>query len=132
MNEPVHENKGFIDKFIGDAVMALFDSPTGTNTDKAQDAIRAALDLRYAINLYIQRRANSNYPPINIGIVINLGPVIIGTVNSNVRMDTTVLGDSVNIALDSRPWPQNTIRTWSLVHKLYIKQEPKVYLNIAC
>jgi adenylate cyclase len=98
MNEPIHKNKGFIDKFIGDAVMALFDRPTGTNTDKAQDAIRAALDLRYAINLYNQHRANSNYPPINIGIGIHFGPVIIGTVGSDDRMDTTVLGDSVNIA----------------------------------
>jgi adenylate cyclase len=98
MNEPIHKNKGFIDKFIGDAVMALFDRPTGTNTDKAQDAIRAALDLRYAINLYNHHRANSSYPPINIGIGIHFGPVIIGTVGSDDRMDTTVIGDSVNIA----------------------------------
>jgi adenylate cyclase len=98
MNEPIHKNNGFIDKFIGDAVMALFDRPTGTNTDKAQDAIRAALDLRYAINLYNQHRANCNYPPVNIGIGIHFGPVIIGTVGSDDRMDTTVIGDSVNIA----------------------------------
>jgi adenylate cyclase len=98
MNEPIHNNKGFIDKFIGDAVMALFDRPTGTNTDKAQDAIRAAIDLRYAINLYNQHRANCNYPPVNIGIGIHFGPVIIGTVGSDDRMDTTVIGDSVNVA----------------------------------
>lgn len=98
MNEPIHQNKGFIDKFIGDAVMALFDRPTGDNADKAQDAIKAALGLRYAINLYNQHRANSNYPPINIGIGIHFGPVILGTVGSDDRMDTTVLGDSVNVA----------------------------------
>jgi adenylate cyclase len=98
MNEPIHKNNGFIDKFIGDAVMALFDRPTGTNTDKAQDAIRAALDLRFAINLYNQHRSNCNYPPVNIGIGIHFGPVIIGTVGSDDRMDTTVIGDSVNIA----------------------------------
>lgn len=98
MNDPIHQNKGFIDKFIGDAVMALFDRPKGTNQDKAQDAIRAALDLRYAINLYNQHRANCNYPPIDIGIGIHFGPVIIGTVGSNDRMDTTVIGDAVNVA----------------------------------
>jgi adenylate cyclase len=98
MNDPIHQNNGFIDKFIGDAVMALFDSPKGTNVDKAQDAIRAALDLRYAINLYNQHRANCDYPPINIGIGVHFGPVIIGTVGSNDRMDTTVIGDSVNVA----------------------------------
>ncbi|MGJ8681794.1 adenylate/guanylate cyclase domain-containing protein [Paraglaciecola sp.] len=98
MNDPIHQNNGFIDKFIGDAVMALFDRPKGTNVDKAQDAIRAALDLRYAINLYNQHRANCNYPPVNIGIGVHFGPVIIGTVGSNDRMDTTVIGDSVNVA----------------------------------
>ena len=98
MNDPIHKNSGFIDKFIGDAVMALFDRPTGTNTDKAQDAIRAALGLRNAIDLYNEHRANCNYPPVNIGIGIHFGPVIIGTVGSDDRMDTTVIGDSVNIA----------------------------------
>jgi adenylate cyclase len=98
MNDPIHQNGGFIDKFIGDAIMALFDRPEGQNSDKAQDAIRAALDLRYAINIYNQHRNNSKYPPINIGIGIHFGPVIIGTVGSDDRMDTTVIGDSVNIA----------------------------------
>lgn len=98
MNDPIHQNGGFIDKFIGDAIMALFDRPTGNNSDKAQDAIRAALDLRYAISFYNQHRSNSNYPPINIGIGVHFGPVIIGTVGSTDRMDTTVIGDSVNIA----------------------------------
>ncbi|MGS2721430.1 adenylate/guanylate cyclase domain-containing protein [Paraglaciecola aestuariivivens] len=98
MNEPIHNNRGFIDKFIGDAVMALFDNPAGTNTDKAQDAIRAALDLRFAINLYNEHRANCHYPPVNVGIGIHFGPVILGTVGSDDRMDTTVIGDSVNVA----------------------------------
>ena len=98
MNDPIHQNGGFIDKFIGDAIMALFDRPSGNNQDKAQDAIRAALDLRYAINIYNQHRSNSKYPPINIGVGIHFGPVIIGTVGSDDRMDTTVIGDSVNIA----------------------------------
>lgn len=98
MNDPIHQNGGFIDKFIGDAIMALFDNPSGTNADKAQDAIKAAIDLRAALNIYNQHRSNSNYPPIDVGIGIHFGPVIIGTVGSDDRMDTTVIGDSVNIA----------------------------------
>lgn len=98
MNDPIHLNGGFIDKFIGDAIMALFDHPDGENKDKATDAIKAALDLRYAITIYNQHRSNSNYPAVNIGIGIHFGPVIIGTVGSDDRMDTTVIGDSVNIA----------------------------------
>ncbi|GAA6184836.1 MULTISPECIES: adenylate/guanylate cyclase domain-containing protein [Alteromonadaceae] len=98
MNDPIHQNGGFIDKFIGDAIMALFDHPNGSNQDKAIDALNAALDLRYALNVYNQHRSNSGYPPINIGVGIHFGPVIIGTVGSDDRMDTTVIGDSVNIA----------------------------------
>ncbi|WJG09984.1 adenylate/guanylate cyclase domain-containing protein [Aliiglaciecola sp. LCG003] len=98
MNDPIHQNSGFIDKFIGDAIMALFDHPKGTNKDKAIDALNAAVDLRYALNVYNQHRHNSGYPPVNIGVGVHFGPVIIGTVGSDDRMDTTVIGDSVNIA----------------------------------
>ncbi|QJR82772.1 adenylate/guanylate cyclase domain-containing protein [Alteromonas pelagimontana] len=98
MNDPIHQNNGFIDKFIGDAIMALFDHPGGTHKNKAQDAISAAIDLRKALSIYNEHRRNSGYTAINIGIGVHFGPVIIGTVGSDDRMDTTVLGDSVNIA----------------------------------
>jgi adenylate cyclase len=98
MNAPIHDNKGFIDKFIGDAIMALFDNPEGSDCDKAQDSIRAAIGLRRALFLYNQHREKSGYSAVNIGIGIHFGPVIIGTVGSEDRMDTTVIGDSVNIA----------------------------------
>lgn len=98
MNDPIHQNRGFIDKFIGDAIMALFDHPGGSPKDKARDAIQAAIDLRKALILYNSHRDNCEYLPINMGIGIHFGPVIIGTVGSDDRMDTTVLGDSVNIA----------------------------------
>ncbi len=98
MNEPIHKNLGFIDKFIGDAIMALFDHPSGTSQQKAIDSLQAAIDLRTAIDLYNEHRQNSNYPPISAGIGIHFGPVIFGTVGSEDRMDTTVIGDSVNVA----------------------------------
>ncbi|WP_232364452.1 adenylate/guanylate cyclase domain-containing protein [Salinimonas lutimaris] len=98
MNEPIHQNRGFIDKFIGDAIMALFDHPGGSAKAKAIDAVSAALDLRKALTLYNQHRQNSHYDPIGVGIGIHFGPVILGTVGSEDRMDTTVIGDSVNIA----------------------------------
>ncbi|MEW9797342.1 adenylate/guanylate cyclase domain-containing protein [Alteromonas sp. CYL-A6] len=98
MNDPIHNNQGFIDKFIGDAIMALFDHPDGDAGDKATDAVNAALDLRSALTTYNSHRAKSGYPAINVGIGIHFGPVILGTVGSDDRMDTTVIGDSVNIA----------------------------------
>ncbi len=98
MNEPIHQNGGFIDKFIGDAIMALFDHPGGSAQDKVCDALNAALDLRKALDIYNQHRQKSGYAAINVGIGIHYGPVILGTVGSDDRMDTTVIGDSVNIA----------------------------------
>jgi len=98
MNDPIHQNHGFIDKFMGDAIMALFDHPGGVSQQKARDAVNAALDLRKALAIYNGHRKNSNYEPINMGIGIHFGPVIMGTVGSEDRMDTTVIGDSVNIA----------------------------------
>lgn len=98
MNAPIHQNQGFIDKFIGDAIMALFDHPGGTPQQKVNDALNAALDLRKALDIYNQHRHQSGYTAINVGIGIHYGPVILGTVGSDDRMDTTVIGDSVNIA----------------------------------
>jgi adenylate cyclase len=98
MNAPIHDNFGFIDKFIGDAIMALFDHPNGLAGDKAADSVRAALDLQKALGLYNHHRAKSGYAAIRNGIGLNIGPVVLGTVGSDDRMDTTVLGDTVNIA----------------------------------
>jgi adenylate cyclase len=98
MNAPIHQNKGFIDKFIGDAIMALFDSPQGQDSDKSADAIQAALEIQSALTLYNSHRANNKYAPVKNGIGIHFGPVVLGTVGSDDRMDTTVIGDTVNVA----------------------------------
>ncbi|MFC3122987.1 adenylate/guanylate cyclase domain-containing protein [Agaribacter flavus] len=98
MNAPIHENNGFIDKFIGDAIMAVFDNPAGAEADKARDALSAAVGIQKALKLYNMHRQNVGYPPIRNGVGIHFGPVVIGTVGSDDRMDTTVIGDAVNVA----------------------------------
>lgn len=98
MNAPIHDNFGFIDKFIGDAIMALFDHPNGQAMHKAADAINAALGLQKALKLYNHHRSNSGYAAIKNGVGLHYGPVVLGTVGSDDRMDTTVIGDTVNIA----------------------------------
>lgn len=98
MNDPIHQNGGFIDKFIGDAIMALFDHPGGDASAKAKDAVNAAVDLQKALKIYNSHRAKVGYAGIGVGVGIHFGPVILGTVGSDDRMDTTVIGDSVNVA----------------------------------
>jgi adenylate cyclase len=98
MNAPIHDNFGFIDKFIGDAIMALFDHPDGQISDKAADSVRASIDLHKALKLYNHHRAKSGYALVKNGIGLHVGPVVLGTVGSDDRMDTTVIGHAVNIA----------------------------------
>jgi adenylate cyclase len=98
MNAPIHDNFGFIDKFIGDAIMALFDHPNGDISDKATDSVKAALDLQKALRLYNHHRGKVGYEAVRNGIGLHVGPVVLGTVGSDDRMDTTVIGNTVNVA----------------------------------
>ncbi|MGK0290468.1 MAG: class 3 adenylate cyclase/GAF domain-containing protein, partial [bacterium] len=98
MNKPIHLNHGFIDKFIGDAVMALFDNPEGTDDKEAYNAVQAAIGMQVALQEYNVGRQRAGYQKIEVGIGIHSGDSIIGTVGSKDRMDSTILGDNVNLA----------------------------------
>ncbi|MBA53097.1 MAG: hypothetical protein CMK89_01450 [Pseudomonadales bacterium] len=96
IDKVIHDNDGFIDKFIGDGVMALFENEQ--SQVGALNAVNAAIKMQKAVEVYNEHRANSGYPPIRIGIGVNTGEVVYGTVGSQDRMDSTVLGDNVNVA----------------------------------
>ncbi|MCB1208458.1 MAG: response regulator [Verrucomicrobiales bacterium] len=98
LSAPVHEHHGFVDKFMGDAIMALFDSSPGEEQVQAANAMRAAIGMLESLEDFNATRIASGKEPVRIGIGIHTGPVIIGTVGVEARMDLTVLGDSVNIA----------------------------------
>ena len=84
-------NQGFIDKYIGDAIMALF-------SGEADNAVKAGIDMLHRLAEYNQHRTASGYVPIKIGIGINTGSLILGTVGGKNRMDSTVISDAVNLA----------------------------------
>ena len=98
MGVPIKEHDGFIDKFIGDAIMALFDSPDLSDREEALNAIEASIEMHRHLNDYNRHRESCGYVPIEIGIGIHTGKVIIGTVGTVDRMESTVLGDVVNVA----------------------------------
>ena len=91
MESAITENSGFIDKYIGDAIMALF-------SGSADDATKAGIAMLRSLAIYNEYRVNSGYQPINIGIGINTGSLMLGTVGGPNRMDSTVISDAVNLS----------------------------------
>ncbi|TRZ90649.1 MAG: guanylate cyclase [Rhodocyclaceae bacterium] len=91
MEPVIAAHGGFIDKYIGDGIMALFpDSPDA--------ALHCAQSLLKKLDEYNTGRARAGYRPIKVGIGINTGIVILGTIGGATRMDGTVIGDAVNLA----------------------------------
>lgn len=91
MEPAIIEHQGFIDKYMGDGIMALF-------SGSADDALRAGISMLQRLAKYNQNRVNSGYLPLKIGIGINTGSLMLGTVGGRHRMDTTVISDHVNLA----------------------------------
>jgi class 3 adenylate cyclase len=91
MEPAIIENQGFIDKYIGDAIMALF-------SGIADDAVKAGIAMLKKLREYNEHRVNSGYAPICIGIGINTGSLMLGTVGGKNRMDSTAISDTVNLA----------------------------------
>ncbi len=90
-------HEGMVDKFMGDAVMALFGAPVHLG-DEALRSVRCALEMQAALREINQAREAAGEPPFAVGIGINTGPVVAGNIGSQDRMEYTVIGDNVNIA----------------------------------
>ncbi|MFN7133486.1 MAG: adenylate/guanylate cyclase domain-containing protein, partial [Myxococcales bacterium] len=88
---------GFIDKFIGDKVMALFTAPAGP-AESAAAAVRAASLIRAQLKEYAAALQVRGQPPLVAGIGINSGEVLLGNIGTEERMDFTAIGDAVNVA----------------------------------
>jgi len=91
MEPMVTRHRGIIDKYIGDGIMALF-------AGSADDGVRSGIDMLRQLAIYNQGRLRAGYSQIRIGIGINTGLVMMGTVGGHQRMDSTVIGDAVNLA----------------------------------
>ena len=97
MVEILFENNGILDKFIGDAMMALFGAPFDGPHD-ADNAVIVANQMVTALHALNAERALGAKDPIDIGIGISTGEVVVGSIGSPKRMEYTVIGDSVNLA----------------------------------
>jgi class 3 adenylate cyclase len=89
----IEENGGDVDKFVGDEVMATFDGPK-----RDQNACKAAIEIRKAMAREKELAKAQGREEVSIGIGINSGPVVFGSMGARNRMDFTSIGDPVNLA----------------------------------
>jgi len=94
----VFTHEGTLDKFIGDAIMAVWGTLESRNQDNPVLAVRAAHDMQKRLEVFNRRRVQQGKPPFHTGIGVNSGQVTAGNMGSPRRLEFTVIGDDVNVA----------------------------------
>ena len=135
----VEKTHGVVDKYIGDAIMAVWGAPESDGSPQADayNAVVAALMMRKALYDYNVQRSQRNLPPVKIGCGINSGPVVAGQIGSNERMEYTVIGDAVNLASRTealnKPFATDiliTENTYNLIKdKVIVEEMPGVHVK---
>jgi len=97
MTQAVLDNKGMVDKYIGDAIMAFFNAPVAID-NHAEAACLCALEMIEQLKKLNAELEAEGKAPIHIGIGINTGEAVVGNMGSSKRFNYTVIGDSVNLA----------------------------------
>ncbi|MBI2058829.1 MAG: HAMP domain-containing protein [Nitrospirae bacterium] len=97
MVEVIHAHGGIVDKFIGDAIMAIYGAPL-PKPDHAERAVQTAVDMIAALKELNAHLNGDGLPTLRIGVGIATGPVVAGSIGSQDRMQYTVIGDDVILA----------------------------------
>jgi adenylate cyclase len=97
MERLVFDHAGTIDKYIGDGIMATFGTPRTSRTD-ATNAVRCACAMIDAMRAWNAERGSNGAAPVHVGIGLHYGPVVLGDIGGEARLEYTVLGDTVNVA----------------------------------
>lgn len=121
MEPVIARHGGIIDKYIGDAIMALF--PGG-----ADDALQCAISMLKQLTSYNENRSRSGYSPIQIGVGINTGIMMLGIIGGTHHMESTVISDAVNLASRMESMTKN-YRTPLLIseHTYYSLQDASIF-----
>lgn len=97
MTKSILENKGTLDKYIGDAQMAFWNAPVN-NPQHAKDAVKTAMQMLVALEKFNEEITKEGVPAFGMGLGINTDTVVVGNMGSDQRFDYTCLGDGVNLA----------------------------------
>ncbi len=91
MGPIIQAQQGFVNQYLGDAIMAIFPG-------RPANALRASIDMQHNLRSYNQERLNRNRKPIQVGIGMHTGPLIMGVIGDDHRMDAATISDTVNTA----------------------------------
>lgn len=106
----IERNNGFIDKYIGDSIMAIF-------PDSPKDALMAAIEMKRELEKFNVGRALNGKAVIRTGFGLHYGKASLGTIGNSSRMQTTVIGDTVNLAARIESWTK-LFRSWILMSEI--------------
>ena len=139
MVDCVNKTGGVVDKYIGDAIMAVWGASesSGSPASDALNAVTAALMMRVELFKFNKERAAAGLPPVKIGCGINSGPVVAGQIGSEERMEYTVIGDAVNLASRTealnKPFATDVLiteNTYNLIKdKIVVQEMPGVHVK---
>lgn len=127
MTEIVDRHEGTVDKFIGDAIMAVFGAPFAHPDDPLR-AVQTALGMMEELKHLHEKWKSEGRPVFQIGIGINTGPVVVGNIGSPRKMDYTEIGDNVNLA--SRLESQNKEFGTSIILSQYTYEKVVDRVNV--
>jgi len=126
MTAKILQNEGTIDKYIGDAQMALWNAPLD-DPNHAKNAVKTALEMLDDLASFNRQVSAEGIPPFGMGLGINTGDVVVGNMGSSQRFDYTCLGDAVNLASrlegQSKPYHVKLIigpKTYEYVKDSYV------------
>ncbi len=122
MEPIITKYNGVINKFIGDAVMAIFGEPI-QDINHAQNAVKCAYEMLKTVEYLREKWLYEGKPKIEIGVGINTGEVFIGNIGTETRMEYTVIGDTVNLA--------SRIESYNKVYKTNLLVSSSTYSYIA-
>ncbi|MDQ5880171.1 MAG: adenylate cyclase, partial [Pseudomonadota bacterium] len=96
MTTVIRNNRGTLDKYVGDMIMAFWGAPVG-DPEHARHAVRTALEMQHELRKLDEPFKTRGWPPLHIGVGVNTGTMTVGDMGSPVRKAYTVMGDAVNL-----------------------------------